>query len=76
VYLTLPVAPDLHRAGGAQAVTDAWQRSWPKPPPHVDGGDAGRGYRGGRREHEMGIAIAIGIHSLDVDDAAAGDPAA
>ena len=72
----MAVAADLHGAGRAQAVAHARQRLWPESPADIDGGDPGRCYRRTRGEHEMGIAIAIWIHSLDVDDAAAGDAAA
>jgi len=74
--LSLAVAAGLHWAGGAQVVAHARQRLWPEPPADIDDGDPGRCYRRTRGKHEMGIAIAIGIHTLDEDDAAAGYAAA
>src|SRR5919107_5211991 len=74
--LALAVASDLHRACRAQAIAHARHGLWPESYADVDHGDAGRGYRRARGEHEMGVAIAIGIDSLHVDDPARCDAAA
>ena len=48
---------------------------WAAGPGDVDDRDAGSGDRLLGQQHEVSVAVAVGIHALDVENAAAGRPA-
>jgi hypothetical protein len=71
VDLLLAEAAGLHRARGRGEVAGPGVARRPQPGPDVDGGDAGRGDRA-RGQHDVQVAVAVGVDALDVQDAARG----
>ena len=70
--LPLPVRAAVDRAGGADPVAGAGQRVRAQRLLDVDHRQPRQRDRLARGEHEVGVAVAVGVHALDVDDAAAG----
>src|SRR3712207_1005863 len=66
--LPLPVAPAVDGARGRDGVADARERMRSQAALDVDHGDAGPGDRLLAGEHEVGVAVAIRVDGLDVDD--------
>jgi hypothetical protein len=76
VDLALAVGAGLDRAGGADQVAGTGKRVWAKFPAHVDRGQAGQRYPLPVDDDEVGVAVAVRIDALDVDDPPLGDAAA
>jgi hypothetical protein len=70
--LVLAVGAGLDGAGGADFVAGAWERVWAEASVDVYGRQAGEGDALGVADHEVGVAVAVGVDSLDVDDRAEG----
>jgi hypothetical protein len=66
--LALAIGPDLDRPGGADQVSGPGQ--WPRPQTlaNVDRGQPRQGNSLPVEDHEVGVAVAVGIDPLDVDD--------
>jgi hypothetical protein len=70
--LVLAVRARLDGAGGGDFVAWAGQRVRAEAGADVDGGEAGEGDALGVLDHEVGVAVAVGVYALNVDDAAYG----
>ena len=68
--LALAVRALVDRARRADPVARAGQGRGPQVAPDVDHRDARPGDRVARDDHEVRVAVAVGIDALDVDDAA------
>lgn len=72
VDLVLAVGAGLDGAGGADFVAWIGQRMRAQALAHVYGGQAGEGDALGIADDEVGVAVAIGVHALHIDDPAHG----
>lgn len=70
VDLVLAVGAGLDGAGGADFIAWAGQGVWAEVFADVYGGQAGEGDALGVFDDEVGIAVAVGVYALYVDDAA------
>ena len=75
VDLPLAVGAGLDGAGGADQGAGAGEWMGAEVPGDVDRGQAGEGDAGWVEDDEVGVAVAIRVYALDVDDAAFGDSA-
>jgi len=67
--LVLTVGTGLNGAGGADQVAWAWKWMGAEALFDVDRGEAGEGDSLGVADDEVGVAVAVGVNALDVDDA-------
>lgn len=74
--LPLSVGASLNGAGDADQVAGAGERMRAEVLGDVDRGQAGEGDAGWVEDDEVGVAVAIWVYALYVDDAPFGDSAA
>jgi hypothetical protein len=72
VDLVLAVGTRLDGAGGGDFGAGAGQGMGAEAGADVDGGEAGEGDALGVADDEVGVAVAVGVDALYVDDAAYG----
>ena len=73
--LVLAVRPLLHLARSAEEITEARERSRPQPRRNGDRGQPGQRYSLRIDDHEMRLAVTVGVVRLGVDNPALGTAA-
>jgi hypothetical protein len=66
--LALAVRAGIDRAGGGQQIAGPWQWIRAQVGAHIDHRDSRRGDPIAAQQDKMRIAVAVGIHALDVGD--------